>query len=93
MKKLLIGLLACLFIISLLALSSSAELLDDTFIPEDVAYSDSMNDNIGIASENYLPFVNVENYPFSDLIECSQCLPGYLYVANLDAHNRRCYHV
>lgn len=79
-------LLACLLVLPLVGISASAELSDDTFIPQDVAYSDSMNDDIGIAPENYLPFIYVENYPFSDVIDCSQCQPGYLYVADLAAH-------
>lgn len=79
-------LLACLLVLPLVGISASAELSDDTLIPQDAAYSDSMNDDIGIAPENYLPFIYVENYPFSDVIDCSQCQPGYLYVADLATH-------
>lgn len=85
-KRMLTILLACLLVLPLVGISASAELSDNTLIPQDVAYSDSMNDDIGIAPENYLPFIYVENYPFSDVIDCSRCQPGYLYVADLATH-------
>lgn len=43
-------------------------------------------DDIGIAPEYYLPFVYEEDFLFSDQIDCTQCRPGYLYVANLEKH-------
>lgn len=56
------------------------------FAATDVANSGKVEDDIGIAPEKYLPFIFVEDYPFSDIIDCSQCLPGYLYVADLEEH-------